>query len=87
MTYTNSITAKGQITLPKLFRDKLGLDKLGKADIRFNDHDEIVITRPKTPDDSLARIRAILANPSHSQPLTERQKLIGDYLAKKYHVR
>jgi bifunctional DNA-binding transcriptional regulator/antitoxin component of YhaV-PrlF toxin-antitoxin module len=29
MNYTNSITSKGQITLPQEFREKLGLNKIG----------------------------------------------------------
>jgi antitoxin PrlF len=62
MIYTNSITSKGQITLPKEFRDKLGLDKLGQAQIRMNTRGEIVIT----PAKSLAEVRAMLSKPTHA---------------------
>jgi len=87
MGYTNSITSKGQITIPKAYRDKLGLGEVKKGYISLNDRNEIVITRPRTPAESLARIREILAHPTNDQPLTEREKLIGGYLAKKYNVK
>jgi AbrB family looped-hinge helix DNA binding protein len=86
MIYTNSITSKGQITLPKAFRDKLGLDKASKANIKLNKRDEIIISRPPTADETLAKIQKVIANPSGNQELSEKAKLIGDYLADKYNV-
>lgn len=83
MNYTNSITSKGQITIPKEFREKLGLDKIGKATIRLNKKGEIVLTPPKT----LTEIRTLLSKPSHKDPLTPREAAIGTALAKKYGIR
>lgn len=83
MEYTHTITSKGQVTLPKDLRQKLGLDKLGRASIRLNAQGEIVITKPKTIDD----VRAVLNKPSHRDKLTDRERLVGPSLAKKYGVR
>lgn len=83
MSYTHSITSKGQITLPKEFRAKLGLDKIGKATLELNNKGQIVITAPKT----LAEVNALLAKPTFKDTPSEKEQLIGDHLAKKYGVR
>ena len=83
MNYTYSITSKGQITIPKEFREKLGLDRIGKATIYLNDKDEIVLTPPKT----LAEVRAILSKPTFKDKPSEKERTIGSQLAKKYGVR
>lgn len=82
MNYTHSITSKGQITIPKEFRERLGLDKIGKATLRMNDNGEIVLTPPK----SLSEIRVLLRTPTFSDSLSEKEKAIGTQLAKKYGV-
>ena len=83
MNYTHSITSKGQITIPKEFRQKLGLDKAGKATLQMNDNNEIVLTLPKT----LAEVRVLLNQPTHRDKISKKEKVIGDQLAKKYDVR
>lgn len=82
MSYTNSITSKGQITIPKEFRDKLGLDKIGKAQIRMDSKNRIIITPPLT----LEEVRRVLAKPSYKDPPSDRERFIGEALAKKYGV-
>jgi bifunctional DNA-binding transcriptional regulator/antitoxin component of YhaV-PrlF toxin-antitoxin module len=82
MNYTYSITSKGQITIPKEFRERLGLDKLGKATLQVNDKNEIVITTPK----DLSEVRALLSKPSFKDNPTEKEQTIGVQLAKKYDV-
>ena len=82
MNYTYSITSKGQITIPKEFREKLGLDKLGKATIRVNDSNEIIITTPK----DLNEVRALLKNPTFKDKTSEKEQAIGAQLADKYAV-
>jgi AbrB family looped-hinge helix DNA binding protein len=82
MNYTYSITSKGQITIPKAFREKLGLDELGKATLRINDRNEIVITTPK----GLAEVRLLLNKPTFKDKTSEREQAIGAQLAKKYAV-
>lgn len=83
MNYTYSITSKGQITIPKEFREKLGLDKIGKATLHLTDKGEIVLTPPKT----LNEVRALLSKPTFKDVSSEREKTISEQLAKKYGVR
>jgi antitoxin PrlF len=83
MNYTYSITSKGQITIPKEFREKLGLDKLGKATLRLNDKNEIILTPPKT----LADVRVMLSKPTFTDTPSEKEQVIGSQLAQKYDVR
>jgi AbrB family looped-hinge helix DNA binding protein len=80
MTYTFTITSKGQVTIPKEFRDKLGLDETRKATMRLNDKHEIVLSRPKT----LPEIKAILGKPTGKDPLTEREAMITPGLVQKH---
>lgn len=82
MNYTYSITSKGQITIPKEFRDKLGLDKLGKANMRMNNMGEIVLSPPK----DLATVRSLLSKPSFKDAPSEIEQTIGLALANKYDV-
>lgn len=83
MNYTNSITSKGQVTIPKEFREKLGLDKIGKATFSLNDRGELVVAAPK----SLSEVRALLRAPSGKDKPSAREQAIGTELAKKYGVR
>ena len=82
MKYTYSITSKGQLTVPKEFRKKLGLDKLGKATLHLNDNNEIVITAPK----DLAAVRSLLHAPTFKDKTSAKEQAIGSQLAKKYAV-
>ena len=82
MNYTHSITSKGQITIPKEFRDKLGLDKIGKATLHLTENGEIVLAAPKT----LAEVRTLLSQPSFKDSPSKTEKMIGKQLAKKYGV-
>jgi len=82
MNYTYSITSKGQITIPKEFREKLGLEKLGRASLSVNDSNEIVITKPK----DLGEVRALLSKPSFKDKTSEKEQTIGIQLADKYAV-
>lgn len=80
MIYTHGITSKGQITIPKEFRDKLGLDVGGKASMRLNNKGEIILSAPK----SLGQIRQTLGQPTARDSLTDHEKLIIPGLLKKY---
>jgi AbrB family looped-hinge helix DNA binding protein len=82
INYTYSITSKGQITIPKEFRERLGLDKVGKATIQVNDKNEIVITTPK----NLPEVRTLLSKPSFKDSPSEKEQTIGTQLAEKYDV-
>ena len=82
MSYTYSITSKGQITIPKEFREKLGLDKLGKATLHINEKNEIVISIPR----GLTEVRALLNKPTFKDKTSEKEQAVGVHLAKKYAV-
>ncbi len=82
MNYTHSITSKGQVTIPKLFRKRLGLDKTKKATFTLNDRGEVVLQAPKNIDD----VRKILAT-KEASTISDKEKMIGQKLAKKYGVR
>ena len=83
MKATYPLTNKSQITVPKHVREHLGLKPGDKASYRIKKNGEVVINRPLTP----AEIRAQVGPPAGDQPLSDKAKLIGTYLAKKYNVK
>lgn len=73
MSYSYTITSKGQLTIPKKLRDKIGLRSGDKANVSLLDDRTIVIKAAL----DVASIRRNVGPPSGKQPLTpkERQKL------------
>lgn len=65
-----TLTSKGQITLPKEIRDRLGLDAGSMLDFELLPDDTIAVRRVAVPD--ARRIRGLLKSP-HAAPLTVRQ--------------
>ena len=61
-----TLTSKGQITLPKEIRDRLGLDAGSMLDFQLLP-DNTITARPVKPD--ARRIRGLLKSP-HAAPLT-----------------
>ncbi len=82
MKATYPLTAKSQITVPKEVRQHLGLQPGDQAYFFIKNNGEVIINRPPTP----AEIMSKVGKPTGKQPLTQREKLIGGYLAKKYGV-
>lgn len=64
-----TMTSKGQITLPKEIRDKLGLDAGSMLDFEILP-DNTITARHVKPD--ARRIRGLLKSP-HAKPLTVQQ--------------
>jgi len=64
-----TLTSKGQITLPKEIRDRLGLDAGSVLDFQILE-DNTITARPVKPD--ARRIRGLLKSP-HAVPLTVEQ--------------
>jgi antitoxin PrlF len=64
-----TLTSKGQITLPKEIRDRLGLDAGSMLDFEILP-DNTIMARPVRPD--ARRIRGLLKSP-HAGPLTVEQ--------------
>ena len=63
------LTSKGQITLPKEIRDRLGLDAGSMLDFQLLE-DNTITARPVKPD--ARRIRGLLKSP-HATPPTAKQ--------------
>lgn len=68
--YTNAITSKGQVTIPKDLRDKIGLKPGQSARFELLDERTIAIRRPLTDEE----VRQIIGPPTGDQPLTEKEK-------------
>ena len=64
-----TLTSKGQITLPKEIRDRLGLDAGSMLDFQILE-DNTIAARPVKPD--ARRIRGLLKSP-HAIPPTAQQ--------------
>ena len=64
-----TLTSKGQITLPKEIRDRLGLDAGSMLDFQILS-DNTITARPVKPD--ARRIRGLLKSP-HATPPTVQQ--------------
>ena len=69
ITMLATLTSKGQITLPKEIRDRLGLTAGAKLDFELL-ADNTITARPVKPD--ARRIRGLLRSP-HAKPLTVAQ--------------
>ncbi|MCA9342469.1 AbrB/MazE/SpoVT family DNA-binding domain-containing protein [Candidatus Saccharibacteria bacterium] len=70
MMYTNSITPKGQVTIPKALRDKIGLKPGQSARFELLDERTIVIRKPLTDE----QVRRVVGPPRGDQPLTDKEK-------------
>jgi antitoxin PrlF len=63
-----TLTSKGQITLPKEIRDRLGLDAGSMLDFQITE-DNTITARPVQPD--ARRIRGLLKSPHATPPTIE----------------
>ena len=63
-----TLTSKGQITLPKEIRDRLGLDAGSMLDFQLLE-DNTITARPVMPD--ARRIRGLLKSPHATPPTAE----------------
>lgn len=70
MSYTNILTSKGQVTIPKEFRDAIGLKPGAAARFELLDARTITITAPLTSQG----VRDLIGKPSKKQPLTTKEK-------------
>ncbi len=46
MTYQTTVTSKGQMTIPKVFRDRLGLQKNRRVIVEFEPKDQSIKVKP-----------------------------------------
>lgn len=77
-----TLTSKGQITLPKEIRDRLGLDAGSLLDFQVLE-DNTITARPVKPD--ARRIRGLLKSP-HAASLTVKQmdEAVSEHLRDKH---
>lgn len=77
-----TLTSKGQVTLPKEIRDRLGLDTGAVLDFQLLP-DNTIAVRPLQPD--ARRIRGLLKSP-HAKPLTveEMDAGVSSHLQRKH---
>jgi antitoxin PrlF len=77
-----TLTSKGQLTLPKEIRDRLGLDTGSVLDFALQP-DNTITARAVRPD--ARRIRGLLKSP-HVAALTvdQQREAVGHYLARKH---
>ena len=77
-----TLTSKGQITLPKEIRDRLGLDAGSMLDFQLLE-DNTITARPVKPD--ARRIRGLLKSP-HATPPTAVQvdEAVSKHLREKF---
>lgn len=71
MTYTNSLTSKGQMTIPKALRDSIGLKVGGPVRMTLHDNRSILVTVPLSGSD----VRKKVGAPAHTQSLSNKEKL------------
>lgn len=61
-----AVTKHGQATIPKRFREKLGIDAPGKVLFRETDEGEVVVERVRSPSEMRGFAKA------HGEPTTDR---------------
>lgn len=67
--YGSTVTAKGQVTLPKAYREALDLKPGDVARFAMLDARTIVITAPLRG----AQVHALVGEPAGTEPLTEKE--------------
>lgn len=81
---TSTLTTKGQITIPKAVRDRLGLQPGDELDFRFNDEGRLVLY-PRQGS-VLERISGLLADYAPATPVTveEMNEIVRRRAVEKY---
>lgn len=80
MSYAHTITSKGQVTIPKDIRDKLGLKPGDRALFRTKKSGEVVIERPMT----IEQVHEMLKHPRGAK-LSAKEKMVLEGMKKDGH--
>lgn len=79
---TATITSKGQVTIPKKIRDKLGLKPGDKVDFEVNDKGKLEVS---TKTRSIMDTAGILYRPGQkAKTIEEMNEGVAEYFRKKY---
>ncbi|MCW3489939.1 AbrB/MazE/SpoVT family DNA-binding domain-containing protein [Dethiobacter alkaliphilus] len=77
MKRISSVTQKGQVTIPQVVREKLGIKYGDKVAFSFNEEGQVIIDRVSTDLDELY---GILSDKKSSTPLEEERKLSREWI-------
>ena len=70
MIYSSNLTSKGQVTIPKILRDKIGIKPGQEARFELLDDHTLAIRRPLTA----SQVRELIGSPRNDQPLTSSER-------------
>lgn len=70
MTHANTVTSKGQVTIPKELRDRIGLKTGDSARFELLDDRTIIIRAPLNDE----QVRHLVGKPKNDQPLTTKER-------------
>lgn len=76
-----SVTEKGQLTIPKVVRERLGLAKGGQVQLTFDDENRAVLSRKQA---RLADLSGMLGRPPRSLTLEEMDEVIAQAAVERY---
>lgn len=81
---TSTLTSKGQLTMPKEVRERLGVSQGDRLSFRFDHEGRLILEPVGRPP--MQRLFGILEHRAHARPVTleEMDKAIGRHLAKKH---
>jgi AbrB family looped-hinge helix DNA binding protein len=68
---TSTLTSKGQITLPKAVRERLGLRTGNVLEFRFDEHGQVVL-RP-VAESAVDRVSGVLRHLAKERPVTVKE--------------
>ena len=79
-----TITSKGQVTLPRVIREKLNLSAGDKIDFCFDEELQKVILTPKNK--KVEQVRGLLSHYAKEKPVRDQEmrEAIGDYIVEKF---
>lgn len=81
---TSTITSKGQVTIPKRVRERLGLRVGDRLSFHFDERNRLVV-EPEAPD-RLGRVPGLLRHlgGDHPPSVEEMDEAVSRHLARKY---
>ena len=86
---TSTLTSKGQTTLPKAIRQRLGLETGAKVTYEFTDNG--VLIRPKRRELLIMKYRGVLKHLDDGRPMQEiiedAHRAAAEYIVKRAHRR
>lgn len=81
---TATVTSKGQVTVPKEIRERLGLEKGDRIEFRVDRQGRVLVesVAPSRPDPLAGMLQKYARKPAPT--IEEMNEAIGEYLARKH---